>query len=131
MIDQHTSFRTIPATTSIISSLCCDLAQETMFSKYCSRLWKIASTQQLFSSSRVSNAQFQLYSSCNELQKISGYIDEFYSKLESVLSAEGVSRGESVRDHHSHDESHHLSQPPDAVVFPFSLEQLQAIARLS
>jgi D-lactate dehydrogenase (cytochrome) len=34
-----------------------------------------------------------------------------------------------VRDHHSHDESHHSGHLPDAVVFPTTTEEVQAIVR--
>ncbi|XP_064395549.1 probable D-lactate dehydrogenase, mitochondrial [Halichondria panicea] len=58
------------------------------------------------------------------------YTDDFQCTLESVLGVGGVSRGEAVRGHHGHDESHHPPQPPDAVVFPSCLEQVRAVARL-
>ena len=34
-----------------------------------------------------------------------------------------------VREHHSHDESHHPGHLPDAVVFPVSVEEVQAVVR--
>ena len=43
------------------------------------------------------------------------------------LAGDRVSTGASVRDHHSRGESHHDAVAPDAVVFPTSTAEVQAI----
>jgi len=56
--------------------------------------------------------------------------DRDYSALIAQLRAtlgDRVSTGEAVRDHHSRGESHHHGVLPDAVVFPSSTSDVQAI----
>ena len=47
-------------------------------------------------------------------------------ELRAIRGA-GLSTASAVREHHSHDESHHAGVLPDAVVFPESNEDVQAI----
>ena len=52
--------------------------------------------------------------------------DVLLSRLRDLLG-EGASTGAAVREHHSHGESHHEGVAPDAVVFPTSTAEVQAI----
>jgi D-lactate dehydrogenase (cytochrome) len=52
--------------------------------------------------------------------------DQLVVRLRDLLG-DRVSTGEAVRDHHSRGESHHAAVLPDAVVFPSSTEEVQAI----
>ena len=54
--------------------------------------------------------------------------DELLSELRSLLG-DRCSTGAAVRDHHSRAESHHAGVLPDAVVFPVSTDDVQAIVR--
>lgn len=49
--------------------------------------------------------------------------------LRSIVGEDNFSRSDSVREQHGRDESYHKTLPPDAVVFPSSVEQVQEIAR--
>lgn len=51
-------------------------------------------------------------------------LNELQARLGSRFSTAAA-----VRDHHSRGESHHPAAPPDAVVFPESTEEVQAIVR--
>ena len=53
--------------------------------------------------------------------------DSLLSRLEAVCR---VSTNASILDRHGDDESHHPSQPPDAVAYAQSTEEVQAIVRL-
>ena len=48
------------------------------------------------------------------------------SRLRDLLG-DRLSTGAAVRDHHSRGESHHTAVAPDAVVFPTSTAEVQAI----
>jgi len=56
---------------------------------------------------------------------------EWLPKLISILKPHQVSTSPSVLDLHSHDESYHTPQRPDAVVFPESTDDVVAVMRLS
>lgn len=56
-------------------------------------------------------------------------MDRAFIELRELL-AERASRGESMRAIHGRDESWHLPQLPDAVVFPKNTEEVSAIARI-
>ena len=49
--------------------------------------------------------------------------------LASIVGEENHSTSEAVRDQHGKDESYHKSLPPDVVVFPTSVQQVQEVAR--
>ena len=50
-------------------------------------------------------------------------------RLRSILG-DRVSTGDAVREHHSRGESHHAGVLPDAVVFPTSTAEVQAVVRV-
>ena len=49
--------------------------------------------------------------------------------LQSIVGKGDLSTSQAVREQHGRDESYHKTRPPDAVVFPRSLEQVQEIAK--
>uniref|UniRef100_A0A915CKD9 FAD-binding PCMH-type domain-containing protein n=1 Tax=Parascaris univalens TaxID=6257 RepID=A0A915CKD9_PARUN len=51
-------------------------------------------------------------------------------RFEKILGAENVKTTASIREQHSHDESHHPEKQPDMVVMPRSVEQVSAIIKL-
>ena len=55
-------------------------------------------------------------------------LDDLIAQLRGLLG-DRVSTGDSVRDIHSRGESHHHPVRPDAVVFPTSTAEVQAIVR--
>ncbi|HEX9367117.1 MAG TPA: FAD-binding protein, partial [Vicinamibacterales bacterium] len=52
--------------------------------------------------------------------------DALLSRLRDLVG-DRVSTGAAVRDHHSRGESHHAGVAPDAVVFPSSTAEVQAV----
>ncbi|XP_056137171.1 probable D-lactate dehydrogenase, mitochondrial [Lampris incognitus] len=60
----------------------------------------------------------------------SGSLERVVSAFRSVCGEDGVSLGESVREQHGKDESVHRCRPPDVVVFPRSVEQVSALAKI-
>ncbi|KAK6318371.1 hypothetical protein J4Q44_G00116620 [Coregonus suidteri] len=48
----------------------------------------------------------------------------------SVCGEDGVSLGEAVREQHGRDESVHRCRPPDVVVWPRSVEEVSALAKI-
>jgi D-lactate dehydrogenase (cytochrome) len=54
--------------------------------------------------------------------------DELLNQLRTLLG-DRVATGEAVRDHHSRGESHHHGVLPDAVVFPTSTAEVQAVVK--
>ncbi len=55
--------------------------------------------------------------------------DGFLEQLRAI-AGERLSTAEAVCEQHGHDESYHPSEPPDAVVFAQSTEEVQAIVKL-
>ena len=45
------------------------------------------------------------------------------------MGEDNFSTSRSVRDHHGKDESYHSTLPPDAVVFPSTVQQVQDVAK--
>ena len=52
------------------------------------------------------------------------------SSLESIVGKENVSSALAVREQHGKDESYHMGQPADLVVWPRNKEQVSQVARL-
>ncbi|XP_052453776.1 probable D-lactate dehydrogenase, mitochondrial isoform X2 [Carassius gibelio] len=59
-----------------------------------------------------------------------GAIERVISAFRSVSGEEGVSVGSAVREQHGRDESAHRCRPPDVVVFPRSVEEVSALAKI-
>ncbi|KAI2648465.1 putative D-lactate dehydrogenase, mitochondrial [Labeo rohita] len=59
-----------------------------------------------------------------------GAVERVISAFRSVSGDEGVSVGLAVREQHGKDESVHRCQPPDVVVFPRSVEEVSALAKI-
>lgn len=57
-------------------------------------------------------------------------MESVLSQIKSICGEEGVSLGQALREQHGSDESMHRCCPPDAVVFPHSVEEVSALARL-
>lgn len=57
--------------------------------------------------------------------------DRDIALLQGIVGREAVSRGESHRDLHAHDESFHETHRPEVVVWPHSTTDVQAIVRLA
>ena len=55
--------------------------------------------------------------------------EKIVSDLSAIVGAENLSTSEHVREQHGKDESYHSMQPPDAVVFPTTAQQVQEVAR--
>ncbi|XP_068026225.1 probable D-lactate dehydrogenase, mitochondrial isoform X2 [Melanerpes formicivorus] len=55
---------------------------------------------------------------------------DFVEALRAVVGAPNVSTATAVREQHGHDESMHDCAPPDAVVWPQAVEQVQELAAL-
>ncbi|XP_027571927.1 probable D-lactate dehydrogenase, mitochondrial [Pipra filicauda] len=55
---------------------------------------------------------------------------DFVEALSAVVGAPNVSTATAVREQHGHDESMHPCAPPDAVVWPQSVGQVQELAAL-
>ena len=56
--------------------------------------------------------------------------DGVRQSLEGIVGKSNVSTSLSVREHHGKDESYHPCVPPEAVVFPASVEEVSRVARL-
>ncbi|XP_074958222.1 putative D-lactate dehydrogenase, mitochondrial [Phalacrocorax aristotelis] len=55
---------------------------------------------------------------------------DFVEALKAVVGGPNVSTAMTVREQHGHDESMHTCAPPDAVVWPQAVEQVQELAAL-
>ncbi|KAM7011121.1 putative D-lactate dehydrogenase, mitochondrial [Passerculus sandwichensis] len=55
---------------------------------------------------------------------------DFVEALRAVVGAPNVSTATAVREQHGHDESMHPCAPPDVVVWPQAVEQVQELAAL-
>ncbi|XP_062465230.1 probable D-lactate dehydrogenase, mitochondrial isoform X1 [Pezoporus occidentalis] len=55
---------------------------------------------------------------------------DFVEALRAVVGTPNVSTAMSVREQHGHDESMHVCAPPDAVVWPHAVGQVQELAAL-
>ena len=56
--------------------------------------------------------------------------DVIHQKLENIVGKNNISVSLAVREHHGKDESYHSCLPPDAVIFPTSVEHVSDILRL-
>ena len=52
------------------------------------------------------------------------FTEQIQCQLEGVVGEGGVVTSLAVREHHGQDESYHACLPPDAVVFPRSVEEV-------
>ncbi|XP_051548090.1 probable D-lactate dehydrogenase, mitochondrial [Myxocyprinus asiaticus] len=59
-----------------------------------------------------------------------GELERVISAFRAVSGDEGVSLGLTVREQHGRDESVHRCQPPDVVVFPRSVDEVSALAKI-
>ncbi|XP_006641373.2 probable D-lactate dehydrogenase, mitochondrial [Lepisosteus oculatus] len=57
-------------------------------------------------------------------------LDRAVGAFRAVTGDEGVSVGDAVREQHGRDESVHSCRPPDVVVWPRSVEEVSALARI-
>ncbi len=57
------------------------------------------------------------------------FTDRHAQTLQSLLGEGGVSVTGAVREQHGRDESHHSAPPPNAVVFPQSVPQVQEVVK--
>ncbi|KAM6946186.1 putative D-lactate dehydrogenase, mitochondrial [Aplochiton taeniatus] len=57
-------------------------------------------------------------------------LDRVTSAFRSVCGDDGVSLGEAVREQHGKDESVHRCRPPDVVVWPRSVDEVSALAKI-
>lgn len=72
------------------------------------------------------------FGQCCRLQSPANYnavTESVHKALSSIVGEENHSSSGAVREQHGRDESHHRTLPPDAVVFPTSVQQVQEIAR--
>uniref|UniRef100_A0A671SU96 D-lactate dehydrogenase (cytochrome) n=1 Tax=Sinocyclocheilus anshuiensis TaxID=1608454 RepID=A0A671SU96_9TELE len=67
---------------------------------------------------------------CRTYSAQAGAVERVLSAFRSVSGDEGVSVGSAVREQHGRDESVHRCQPPDVVVFPRSVEEVSALAKI-
>ncbi|RXN21926.1 putative D-lactate mitochondrial [Labeo rohita] len=67
---------------------------------------------------------------CRTYSAQTGAVERVISAFRSVSGDEGVSVGLAVREQHGKDESVHRCQPPDVVVFPRSVEEVSALAKI-
>ncbi|XP_016375187.1 probable D-lactate dehydrogenase, mitochondrial [Sinocyclocheilus rhinocerous] len=67
---------------------------------------------------------------CRTYSAQAGVVERVISAFRSVSGDEGVSVGSAVREQHGRDESVHRCQPPDVVVFPRSVEEVSALAKI-
>ncbi|KAG5839784.1 hypothetical protein ANANG_G00208640 [Anguilla anguilla] len=59
-----------------------------------------------------------------------GSLERVVSAFRAVVGDDGVSLGAAVREQHGKDESVHSCQPPDVVVWPRSVEEVSALAKI-
>ncbi|XP_060892286.1 probable D-lactate dehydrogenase, mitochondrial [Labrus mixtus] len=60
----------------------------------------------------------------------SAAVDSVLLKFRSICGEDGVSLSDAVREQHGKDESVHRCRPPDVVVFPRSVEEVSALAKV-
>ncbi|XP_028842463.1 putative D-lactate dehydrogenase, mitochondrial isoform X1 [Denticeps clupeoides] len=60
----------------------------------------------------------------------SGILERVVAAFQSISGDAGVSLGDTVREQHGRDESVHRCHPPDVVVFPRSVEEVSALAKI-
>ena len=58
------------------------------------------------------------------------FTDQTRQLLEDIVGASNISTSSAVKEHHGRDESYHTGLPPDAVVFPTSVDQVSKAAKL-
>lgn len=58
------------------------------------------------------------------------FTDQTRQSLEDIVGASNISTSSAVKEHHGRDESYHTGLPPDAVVFPTSVDQVSKVAKL-
>lgn len=69
---------------------------------------------------------------CCTLQNTASYnpvTESIHKTLKSIVGDGNHSSSRAVREQHGRDESYHKVLPPDAVVFPTSVQQVQEIAK--
>lgn len=72
------------------------------------------------------------FGQCCTLQSPANYsavTEKVHKALSSIVGEVNHSSSSAVREQHGRDESYHTTLPPDAVVFPTSVQQVQEIAR--
>ncbi|XP_035251745.1 probable D-lactate dehydrogenase, mitochondrial isoform X1 [Anguilla anguilla] len=63
-------------------------------------------------------------------ERVRGSLERVVSAFRAVVGDDGVSLGAAVREQHGKDESVHSCQPPDVVVWPRSVEEVSALAKI-
>ncbi|TRY87992.1 hypothetical protein DNTS_007020 [Danionella cerebrum] len=71
-----------------------------------------------------------LCGSCRRFSAKAAAAERMVRSFRAVCGDEGVSVGNAVREQHGKDESVHRCQPPDVVVFPRSVEEISALAKI-
>ncbi|XP_049580076.1 probable D-lactate dehydrogenase, mitochondrial [Syngnathus scovelli] len=91
------------------------------YSKSKTMLLVLAASQRLF-------CQRRSFATINIAR--SAALDSALSTFRSICGEDGVSLGTAVREQHGKDESVHRCRPPDVVVFPHSVEEVSALAKV-